>query len=204
MTTQYISEEPLTVPAQVVEPRPRGTSNIRVRIGGFVAAIQSILFLAHWFVYQTWTFFRVDLDPPSITQAVLALLSVSFVAASLLAFRYFNPFVRLFYRIAATWLGFFNFFFVAAGMSWFVYLGSRLLGVTVGRPIVANLLFGLAVIAGLYGLVNARRIWVKRITVKLPNMPSTWRGRAAALVSDIHLVTCTTEAKSIPIRWQHP
>ena len=187
MTTQYISEEPLTVPAQVVEPRPRGTSNIRVRIGGFVAAIQSILFLAHWFVYQTWTFFRVDLDPPSITQAVLALLSVSFVAASLLAFRYFNPFVRLFYKIAATWLGFFNFFFVAAGMSWFVYVGSRLLGVTLGRPIIANLLFGLAVIAGLYGLVNARRIWVKRITVKLPNMPSTWRGRTAALVSDIHL-----------------
>ena len=129
----------------------------------------------------------MDLDPPSITQAVLALLSVSFVAASLLAFRYSNFFVRLFYRIAATWLGFFNFFFVAAGMSWFVYLGSRLLGVTLGRPIVANLLFGAAVIAGLYGLVNARRIWVKRITVKLPNMPSTWRGRAAALVSDIHL-----------------
>ena len=187
MTTQYISEEPQTAPAQVAETRPRGTSNIRVRIGGFVAAIQSILFLAHWFVYQTWTFFRVDLDPPSITQAVLALLSVSFVAASLLAFRYSNFFVRLFYRIAATWLGFFNFFFVAAGMSWFVYLGSRLLGVTLGRPIVANLLFGAAVIAGLYGLVNARRIWVKRITVKLPNMPSTWRGRTAALVSDIHL-----------------
>jgi hypothetical protein len=118
---------------------------------------------------------------------VLALLSVSFVAASLLAFRYFNPFVRLFYRIAATWLGFFNFFFVAAGMSWFVYLGSRLLGVTLGRPIIANSLFGLAVIAGLYGLVNARRISVKRITVKLPNMPSTWRGRTAGLVSDIHL-----------------
>ena len=145
MTTQYISEEPLSVPAQVVETRPRGTSNNRVRIGGFVATIQSILFLAHWFVYQTWTFFRVDLDPPSITQAVLALLSVSFVAASLLAFRYSNFFVRLFYRIAATWLGFFNFFFVAAGMSWFVYLGSRLLGVTLSRPIIANLLFGVAV-----------------------------------------------------------
>jgi predicted MPP superfamily phosphohydrolase len=184
---QYTPEQSLTVSAPLNKIRPRTTPNIRTRIAGFVAAIQSILFLAHWFVYQTWTFFRVDSDPPSITQAVLALLSVSFVAASLLAFRYFNPFVRLLYRIAAAWLGFFNFFFLAACMSWVVYLGCRLLALPLDRALIADTTFGVAVLAGIYGIVNARWIRVKRLSVKLPNIPSSWRGRVAVLVSDVHL-----------------
>lgn len=184
---QYISEESLTAPAPINETQPRRAPNIRARIAGFVTTIQSILFFAHWFVYQTWAFFRVDSDPPGITQAILALLSVSFVAASLLAFRYFNPFVRLLYRIAATWLGFFNFFFGAACMSWMVYLGARLAGLPLNRPLVADSLFGLALLVGLYGVVNATWVRVKSITVKLPNLPASWRGRVAALVSDVHL-----------------
>jgi uncharacterized protein len=187
VTTQYISEESLKAPASLNEIQPRATPNIRARIAGFVAAIQTILFLAHWFVYQTWTFFRVDLDPPSITQAVLALLSVSFVAASLLAFRYSNFLVRMFYRIAAIWLGFFNFFFVAACGCWMAYLGSWLFSLPVNRAVIADSLFGLGILAGIYGLINARWVRVKRIAVKLPNMPSNWRGRVAALVSDVHL-----------------
>ncbi len=187
MTTQYVSEEPLTVPATLNKIQAHRTPTIRGRIAGFVTAVQSILFLAHWFVYQTWTFFRVDSDPPSITQAVLALLSISFVAASLLAFRYSNFFVRVFYRIAAVWLGFFNFLFLAACACWMVYLGIRLSGFPVNRPLIADSLFGLAVLAGIYGIVNARWVRVKRITVKLPNLPASWRGRVAALVSDVHL-----------------
>ncbi len=187
MTTQYIQEQSLPVPAQLNEVRPRATPNIRARIAGFVTAIQSILFLAHWFVYQTWTFFRVDSDPASFTQAILALLSVSFVAASLLAFRYFNPFVRLLYRIAATWLGVFNFFFLAACACWTAYLGSRLLAFPLNGPFIADSFFGVALLAGVYGVINARWIRVKRITVKLPNLPISWRGRVAALVSDVHL-----------------
>jgi len=187
VTTQYIQEQSLPVPAQLNEVRPRATPNIRARIAGFVTAIQSILFLAHWFVYQTWTFFRVDSDPASFTQAILALLSVSFVAASLLAFRYFNPFVRLLYRIAATWLGVFNFFFLAACACWTAYLGSRLLAFPLNGPFIADSFFGVALLAGVYGVINARWIRVKRITVKLPNLPISWRGRVAALVSDVHL-----------------
>src|SRR6266567_3186919 len=134
----YISEESLTAPAPINETQPRRAPNIRARIAGFVTTIQSILFLAHWFVYQTWAFFRVDSDPASFTQAILALLSVSFVAASLLAFRYFNPFVRLLYRIAATWLGVFNFFFLAACACWTAYLGSRLLAFPLNGPFIAD------------------------------------------------------------------
>jgi hypothetical protein len=78
-------------------------SRLRTRIVLAVAIIQSVLFLAHRFVYETWTTFRAVPDPPGITrlETTVALLSISFVAATLLSFRYSSWPVRLLYSIAA-------------------------------------------------------------------------------------------------------
>jgi len=46
---------------------------------------------------------------------VLGLLSVSFVTASVLAFRYTNAAVRVFYRAAAIWLGLLTFLILRSG-----------------------------------------------------------------------------------------
>ena len=61
---------------------------MRRRFAIFVTIIQSILFLAHWFVYRTLANFWSLPDPPGISklQAAFVLLSVTFVTASLLAF----------------------------------------------------------------------------------------------------------------------
>jgi hypothetical protein len=45
----------------------------------------------------------------------------------------------------------------------------------------------MAALAGIYGLVNARILRVRRISVLLPNLPVSWRGRRAVLLSDLHL-----------------
>jgi uncharacterized protein len=163
--------------------------SLRVGIFGFIAAIQSILFVTHWFVYETWTHLRADPDPPGITrlQVALAVLSVSFVAATLLAFRYSNLWVRWFYRIAGVWLGVLNFCFVAACACWVVYLGSLVFGLRLDRPAIAGTLFGLAMLISIYGIINARWVRVKRVKVALASLPPSWRGRVAALVSDVHL-----------------
>jgi hypothetical protein len=154
-----------------------------------MVVVQSILCLTHCFIYTTWTDFRAIPDPPGITtlQAALALLSVSFVAASLLAFRYFNAFVRLFYTISAVWLGMVNFLFLAACLCWTIYLADRVTGLHIDRPAVAAVAFSAAILASIYALINAHWVRVKRITVKLPNLPPAWTGRVAALVSDLHL-----------------
>jgi uncharacterized protein len=55
------------------------------------------------------------------------------------------------------------------------------------RQDIAFVLFGLAAAAGLYGVVNAARVRVRRVPLKLPNLPANWRGRVAALVTDTHL-----------------
>lgn len=156
---------------------------------GFVVVIQLVLFATHWFIYQTWTSFRGTLDPPGITgwEAALLVLSISFVLATLLASRYSNIVVRLLYRTAATWLGLVNFLFLAACVCWTIYLGGELFHRDPFRPTIALTLFGLAICSGIYGIANARWIQVKRITVKLPNLPPSWRGRVAGLVSDVHL-----------------
>jgi hypothetical protein len=48
-------------------------------------------------------------------------------------------------------------------------------------------LFGAAVVAGLYGVFNAGLTRITRTTVQLANLPAAWKGRRAALISDLHL-----------------
>ena len=165
------------------------TNRLRARIAVFVVIVQFILFLTHWFIYDTWVTFRAIPDPPGITGlgAFVAILSVSFIAASLLASRYFNPVVRFLYRIAAVWLGAVNFLFLAACACWAVFLAGALVGWRPEQRVLAGTSFALALLATLLGLVNARWIRTRRIHVKLPNLPASWRGRVAALVSDVHL-----------------
>src|SRR3954470_5138544 len=52
---------------------------------------------------------------------------------------------------------------------------------------MVQIFFGWALAAGVYGLFNASWTRVTRAIVHLPNLPEKWRGRRAALVSDLHL-----------------
>ena len=154
-----------------------------------IAVIQSVLFFIHYLLYATWVFFwgPQKLPHARALEIVLAVLSVIFVAASFLAYEFFNPLVRAIYTVAALWLGFVNYFFLAACACWIVYVVPLLFGLHPDRQLLGSLSFGLAAIACIYGIVNASWIRVVRISVKLPNLPSSWHGRTAAVVSDLHL-----------------
>src|SRR6266446_9867175 len=160
----------------------------RKRLIGLIAVIQSVLCLIHLLFYETWIFSPAGRDTHGALWIilVLGLLSVSFVAASLLAFRYTNAAVRAFYKAAAIWLGLLSFLFTAAVLSWIVFGLARLSGLDVNFHRVVKVLFGAAAIAGLYGVFNASWTRVTRITVRLANLPDAWRGRKAALISDLH------------------
>ncbi len=180
---------------------------MRSRISVFIVIVQSILLLAHWFLYDTWTAFRAVPDPPGISawQIGIAILSCSFIGASLLAYRSSGLVARVSYRIAAVWLGMVNFLFMAACLAWAVYLASLLGRFHMDRSAWAEGLLGLALLTGLYGVVNARWVRIRRITVNLSNLPSSWRGRVAALVSDVHLghVNGTGFMRRIVARLEH-
>ncbi len=156
---------------------------------GFIVVIQTVLFLTHFLLYETWSFSSTGGDARGLLwiKVSLGLLSVSFVTASLFAFRYTNPVLRAFYRAAAVWLGLLTFLFVAAVGSWLVFAIAQLARIEINFHRIVELLFGVATIAGLYGVFNAGWTRITRTTVRLANLPEAWRGRKAALISDVHL-----------------
>jgi predicted MPP superfamily phosphohydrolase len=162
---------------------------VRKELIGFIAVIQSVLFLTHYLLYETWTFSSNGSEIPGAfwVKLVLGVLSVSFVAASILAFRYTNAALRAFYRAAAVWIGLLSFLFLAAVSSWITFGVARLSGLNLNFHRTVELLFGAAAMAGLYGVFNASWMRITRTTVRLANLPAAWRGRRAALISDVHL-----------------
>jgi uncharacterized protein len=178
---------------QLGQPRRlRALGNLtimRVQRGliGLILTLQTVLFVSDFLVYETWTFSSPGSPGRLWMGLVLGFLSVSFVAASLLAFRYTNAAVRVFYTIAAVWLGFLTFLFFAAVSSWILFAAARLGGLEVSFHRIVEWLFGAAILASLYGLFNAGWTRITRTTVRLANLPPAWRGRRAALISDLHL-----------------
>jgi len=163
---------------------------MRVRRGliGFIAVLQSVLFLSHFLLYETWIYPAGSASPlAGCLKAALAVLSVSFVAASLLAFRYTNALVRTFYRVAAIWVGLLTFLFFAALAAWLIFGMARVAGLDINFHLLAEVFFAIAMAIGLYGVFNANWMRITRTTVQLANLPEAWRGRKAALISDVHL-----------------
>lgn len=158
-----------------------------------ISVIAVSMLLLHWFLLNTWMVF---LDPPG-PDAVLALriafllLGTSFVCASLLSFRFSGFLVALTYRFASVWLGFVNYLFWAACLSWLVWYACLAFRLTANpgstRQLIAVVFMAVAVSVGIYGLLNALAIRVRRIAVELPGLPQSWRGRKALIISDVHL-----------------
>lgn len=161
----------------------------RKRLIVFISIIQSILFLAHILLYSTWTFGLAANATPSKAWVgvILGLLSVSFVFASLLAFRYTNSLVRLFYRAAAVWMGLLSFLALGSLVSWGIFAVGSLAGTHLVFHQVVQVVFACAALVGFVGLFNASWTRITRARIRLENLPAAWRGRKAALISDIHL-----------------
>ena len=154
-----------------------------------IALMQSLLLAAHWFIYRTWIDFWGPLSPPAqaVLRTAIVALAFSFIAAALLGFYSASRVVALIYRLAAVWLGFLNFFFLAACLSWIFLFVLTLAHLPVNRPLLAATLYTLAVAAVFYGLVNARLIRIRHVSIKLEGLPDAWRGSTALVISDLHL-----------------
>ena len=158
-------------------------------IAVFAGIFQSVMLAAHWFLYETWVLFWGPMSAVAqhTLAAIIGVLSCSFLGATLAAFRYNNPAVRAFYRLASVWLGTLSFLFLAAIASWAVYALDLAGAFQIQSRTIAILAFGAAGLISLWGVINANWVRTKRVTVKLENLPDSWRGRTAVLVTDLHL-----------------
>ena len=148
--------------------------------------VSVILLTANALVAATWAHF-FDLPGWFAWQALPGALALAFIPATVLRFRIDHPALKVIYALSASWLGALNLAFFAALACWITEGVVRLTNWPIPRFQVAAFWFGVALLATVYGLMNARRIRVRRITVALPHLPRAWQGRTAALVTDLHL-----------------
>ena len=151
--------------------------------------IQVLLFLGHFWLYKTLVRFLV-ITNPGILLAIkisLGILSICFVIASVIAFRYYNKFTQIFYSFSAGWMGFFNFLFLALCLFWLVFAIGKIFSITLNWKYLLSFLLFAAIFLGTYGLINASNVRLTKINVLLKNMPENWKGKKAVWVSDIHL-----------------
>ncbi len=149
----------------------------------FLILAQALIILGHYAVYSAlMAFFPALAAHHTVWLAVLMLLSVSFLAMTILSFRYKSAWLRPFYILAAVWLPMF-FYFLLASLLAIIILWIW----PPGSGIVPGIIFALAVLACIYGLINARVSRVVPVNVSLPNLPPAWKGKTAVMVSDLHL-----------------
>lgn len=156
------------------------------RIFVFITVFQSLLFLIHLLLYETWAYAAAT-ERLLWVAWTLGVLSVSFVSASLLAWRFSNPLVNAVYKAAAVWAGVLTYLTFAAILSWIILGITRLAGVTLNFHLLVQILSGIAALMGLYAVLNASWTRIMRVRVQLANLPGSWRGCKIALISDLHL-----------------
>ena len=151
------------------------------------------MFLAHALVFETVSYFWGKPAIPYLLE-FFVLVSISFVPASLLVWRYTHLFATGFYRLAAIWLGCLSFFFWASVLCWVGHAAVQLYGLfgpapqedVYGRSLMLAI-FTVAAVAAAVALLNAAWLRVTEISVTLPGLPDLWKGRTAVLVGDLHL-----------------
>jgi predicted MPP superfamily phosphohydrolase len=171
------------------------SDDLKVWAVSAVAFIGVFLFCCHWFVYYTLIAFwpaslSLTANGSLYLRNTLLVLSVSFIAAALLGYRFSNPAVALFYRLTSIWMGIFNFLFWAAWLCWFAALMVHFVAPaesSAARPWIGVVFFGASIAVSIYGFINARVVRERHVTVELPNLPPSWKGRTALLATDLHL-----------------
>ncbi len=168
------------------QPRPAPLRLRWSRIAIFILVFVAVLLASNAFVCATFGHFA-QVPGWMAWQWLPAALALAFVPATIIGRVYSGLPLRMFYTLAAAWLGLLNYLLMASIACWLLDAVVSLSALPVERRFIAVLCFGLGLVTTIVGLVNASWIRTTRITVKLPHLPPTWKGRTLALVSDIHL-----------------
>jgi hypothetical protein len=162
-------------------PDSSSPSALRRRIISFLTVVLTILLAGNALAAATWNYFW-PVPHMGLWIALSFVLTIGFVAASILGRFTYGWWLNMTYRICAVWLGLLNYFLFASFAAWILFYTTKLEPRCIG-----SICFGSAIAVTLYGLANAAWLRVTNVTVYLPNLPEAWRGRSVALVTDMHL-----------------
>jgi predicted MPP superfamily phosphohydrolase len=160
-----------------------------IAIPVFVLIALSILFFSHYFVYFSLVhFFEItSAAHRDALAAMLLLLPSIFIASSILAHWGDNLLLRAVYFCSGLWLGVGLTLILTFAIAWGAWGTVKLFMPSPNRVIFGWAAVALAGVYSAYGVWNAYHPRVRRLTVRIKNLPPAWRGRKVVQLTDVHL-----------------
>ncbi len=152
--------------------------HITFGILGFIG----IIILSNILVYDALVQLSIFNLPAFAIKILLIFLSFGFIFAVLFGKSHYNLFSRAIFIITSIWFGFFVYFSFASIIYLLIFVSSNRENILLGEILIA-----LPIILGIYGIFNAKKIVVRKLNIKLPNLPISWNGKKAVWISDVHL-----------------
>ena len=155
----------------------------RTQIFIFLGIISALFLLVDALIYNAVAL-AFNISSPALLLGLklgLVFFSGSFILANIWGRYSYTWLTRIYATATAVWIGASFYLFIASvvygACAFFGYAQS-----VVGVPLLA-----VAAVTSIYGLLHARRITIKEVSVSLPHLPAAWKGRKAVWVSDLHL-----------------
>ncbi len=155
----------------------------------FLFVLCLVIFISHFFIYQSWLKFSV-ISHARLKLAVkifLILLPLVFIIITILASHYDHLVLRSAYFISALWLGLSVNLFFSYLLAWFIYGLSKIFSLTLPLPIFGYFFLVLAFIMTILGTLNALHPAIRKVAVSIDNLPAAWQGQTIVQLSDVHL-----------------
>lgn len=155
----------------------------------FLLITLSILAMSHFLVYKFIVRF-LNLSSPLVKKIlviILLLLSLSFIFSSLIAHYSENFFSKSFYFISGVWLGILLNLLMAIILSYLVVKTLKSFGYHPSLLLIILLAFFLVFAYSGFGIWNAFNPVVKKVEVKIKNLPESWKDKKIVQLSDLHL-----------------
>jgi hypothetical protein len=160
-----------------------------ITFGLVVLLLQAVISFGHYVLYRAILSIFFITDPAAIFYLKMLFIpaSLCFIFSSILALKYYNRLVKFIYAVSVVWMGILFYVVAGAFAYWILFIVSAnyfpLSDISgVGK---ALLLLGLTI--ALYGISNAREIYITKLKVKFANIPGAWEGKRAVWISDLHL-----------------
>ncbi|MGA2958975.1 MAG: metallophosphoesterase [Thermodesulfobacteriota bacterium] len=118
---------------------------------------------------------------------LIVFLSLSFPLSRLLLHWQENLFTRIYYIFSNFWLGPLAILLMGAFLIWMILKIFNFKEPSSKAIILSSVIFILAMSYSVYGLWNAFNPRIKRLEIRITNLPPGWRGKTIVQLSDIHL-----------------
>ena len=160
-----------------------------IKVVIFLAGILALTLGAHLLFYKAVIRVFAISGPVLKTSLLIALflLALSFMASFFLLQWQENPLTIGFYKFSATWIGLFLNLLPAALGSWIIIAALRITGSVPPTRLIAAVCIVAAVLYSVYGVWNAFHPKIKKLTVRIENLPDQWKNKTVVQLSDIHL-----------------